>query len=502
MLFDTAVVPFLWALVASLVCRGIVRACADDIASSISQLTDLNLLLPIFRVASSAAGLQLNLKKCVLIPAAIPLTAHIKELIGVWLARWIPEWASFAVDSSGELLGVYIGPTAAAKRWLKPCRKFFAAVGKIASASFPPSLSVIAYNTFAASTCSFLAQVSEIPAVLLRVERHAVCKILKLPGSTFTTSMAANLHYLGLPRASSLKALGISCATRAASRTFRNWRVSLKQLSNFSGHLSLAESQAPAWPAFWDNASIASFLDSTLRSKFANLDGVCAVRSSSDPLRFQARIYEAVLPTVFPISWPSELFRRFKLFVKNPGPSKPWPEYFELARDVLTSYGFFLWIRIPLNAWNTSARHHSEEISTCVFGCEACDDLAHYLMCPILPQVLAKRNSVFFGNDILYLLFFEGRSSEYHSLLIGHLCAADFGALLCGRARLPECLWSIVAGQDHKKPGKRSNCKNRFPKIQADSFTEVPKLLSSICPLCSIQLFFRHLFSTLQIRPY
>ena len=80
-LFDLAVDPLLRAMVAKLHGVGRLRACADYFAASLSRLIDLSRLLPIFRTALACAGLRLDASKCVLIPCAIPLTAHVTDMI-------------------------------------------------------------------------------------------------------------------------------------------------------------------------------------------------------------------------------------------------------------------------------------------------------------------------------------------------------------------------------------------------------------------------------------
>jgi len=69
-LFNNALDPFLVCFSNALGngAKGIVRACADDLAFALSRLKHLELLYPIFAQAESIGGLKLKPQKCKIAP--------------------------------------------------------------------------------------------------------------------------------------------------------------------------------------------------------------------------------------------------------------------------------------------------------------------------------------------------------------------------------------------------------------------------------------------------
>ena len=89
--------------------------------------------MPIFRGAESIAGLKLKPPKCVIVPLCL-LNESVKENIGKWLLRNIPEWANFSIQDSTKLLGFYIGPAAGKYNWIEQISKAKARVQVIQTA--------------------------------------------------------------------------------------------------------------------------------------------------------------------------------------------------------------------------------------------------------------------------------------------------------------------------------------------------------------------------------
>ena len=64
------------------------------------------------------------------------------------------------------------------------------------------------------------------------------------------------------------------------------------------------------------------------------------------------------------------------------------------------------WLKAITGAWTTTSRMHQDIVWPGIFGCEACDEVKHYLECPILWQ---------FARETLHL--------QEYSILIGErLC--------------------------------------------------------------------------------
>lgn len=254
-LFDMSVDSFLCAISSELSSSGMVRACAADFAVVVAQLVFLARLFTIFRTAADVVGLVLNLTKCIVILAVVKASPHTTEMVELWLTRCIPEWASFPKQGYGELLGIMVGPKAGMHMWAKAYRKYM-----VVAAPFSPNFAVIAYNTFAAPTSSYISQVVEPPPYILSYERHAIGRVLRLLGNSLTSALVANLDMLGLGKAVVIQPL-LPCALRVARKSIKSWPLALSransQLSLLSASESASENVCSKWPAFWDTGSFA-----------------------------------------------------------------------------------------------------------------------------------------------------------------------------------------------------------------------------------------------------
>ena len=125
MLFNLALDPFLSDFERKLEYgnKGIVRACADDVAFSLQRLAHLPLLFPVYSAAQRFAGLSLKPRKCKIIPCC-KITPETLALLGQWVRRNIPEWGDFEIVGAAELLGFYIGPEMAGHQWARPLHKY------------------------------------------------------------------------------------------------------------------------------------------------------------------------------------------------------------------------------------------------------------------------------------------------------------------------------------------------------------------------------------------
>ena len=99
---------------------GVTCLCADDIAIVLKSTAQLVDLFRIFSLARRAAGLSLNVTKCVLVPLSQSITPHIISCLRDFLRAKTPEWANFSISQSAEYLGVWSGPQANVKHWIKP----------------------------------------------------------------------------------------------------------------------------------------------------------------------------------------------------------------------------------------------------------------------------------------------------------------------------------------------------------------------------------------------
>eukprot|EP00973_Karenia_brevis_P066426 9233662-Karenia_brevis.AAC.1 len=89
---------------------GIVKLCADDISIVLQSWFNLPAVHKIFQVAEEVAGLTLKAPKCVLVPLSAPLSPRLIEVLRDFLRARVAPWAQFAISSSAEYLGIWLGP--------------------------------------------------------------------------------------------------------------------------------------------------------------------------------------------------------------------------------------------------------------------------------------------------------------------------------------------------------------------------------------------------------
>ena len=111
-LFAIAVDPFLWSIHEKVDAKdkGVTRACADDIGQSLSSISTLKVMAPVFKAAKKVAGLTLNSIKCVIVPLK-PFSAECAADVKDWLARNLSEWSSFKIQPTAKYLGFWLGPS-------------------------------------------------------------------------------------------------------------------------------------------------------------------------------------------------------------------------------------------------------------------------------------------------------------------------------------------------------------------------------------------------------
>ena len=57
-----------------------------------------------------------------------------------------------------------------------------------------------------------------------------------------------------------------------------------------------------------------------------------------------------------------------------------WPSVFRSFQS-LSSYFSLIVMKTLSNGWATSERYHDNFANSCIFGCDGCDGLGHYLRC-------------------------------------------------------------------------------------------------------------------------
>ena len=110
------------------------------------------------------------------------------------------QFDDFKIVSSAQLLGFYLGPTAAVMQWAAPLGKFSERVDSIASAGASVSITSYSYNVRAVPVLMYKAQLVPLPENAAMVERNALHKIMKLARSSLRDADFYNLEDSGGPR--------------------------------------------------------------------------------------------------------------------------------------------------------------------------------------------------------------------------------------------------------------------------------------------------------------
>ena len=151
--------------------NGIVRACADDIATALPSINTLKRLYPIFMQAERFASLCLQTAKTCIVPVATAISPELIETIRVWLSLHTPRWTGIKIQGSAKYLGFYLGPTAAFHGWNNQRRKWSNRTKAIARSGVPLQPSILAYQTRALTTLSYIAQLVPPPKKIFPQER-------------------------------------------------------------------------------------------------------------------------------------------------------------------------------------------------------------------------------------------------------------------------------------------------------------------------------------------
>jgi len=161
---------------------GITRAFADDIGMVMEEWDrDGRRARAIFDEFAIMSGLELNLPKTVVIPlwpkGFNELTKQKND--GDFF------WDSVAVAKEGKYLGYSSGPGKGDSSWQGAVKKYLARTRKWQQIGAGVQFATLAYNTFAFSTLSFIAQLECPPILAISAEEKGLRTMLPGPGNWF-----------------------------------------------------------------------------------------------------------------------------------------------------------------------------------------------------------------------------------------------------------------------------------------------------------------------------
>ena len=167
LLFVIAMEPFLILFKLSIedAALGVIRACADDIAVTLKNMSSLVQLFDIFQIAEQVAGLRLKVTKCFLIPLSAPLSPELVQTVYSFLCKYIPAWSDFKIVATAEYLGIWLGPAASTRNWVPQISKLLDRTNIIHASAPPTALAVGTYNVKALTVLSYPAQFIPPPLI-------------------------------------------------------------------------------------------------------------------------------------------------------------------------------------------------------------------------------------------------------------------------------------------------------------------------------------------------
>ena len=282
MLFDLALDPFLamFERVLQFGRLGLVRACADDIAFSLSRLSHMKLIQPIYRSAQFLAGLTLKPVKCNIIPCTEDFWNAVPK-VRAWLTANVPDWAAFKVVNAAELLGFFVGPGAAQKMWIKPLAKFKRRVLDIKNAGAGLTLNMLDYNARVVPVLSYVAQLFPLPDDFQYWQRVALHTVYKAPINTFAHNHFFQAPSTGVPKPRCAEAACAAALTRTACKTITGWDKWVAPLRLVAAEclplsmyrdrpFVIAQNSKSASPGFWDAPAFAELLEAAANCTYVN----------------------------------------------------------------------------------------------------------------------------------------------------------------------------------------------------------------------------------------
>jgi hypothetical protein len=376
------------------------RAFADDLAAVVRSLaTEAPVLKRIFDDIASAAGLHLNVAKCICIP--LHLATDID--IAASLAAAVPGWANMRIQTHGAYLGFEIGPDKRHRSWSAALAKATQRVQQWDWGSLGLFWATQVWNTYVVPTLLFVAQLETPPDEVDKALHSMLRRAAYGPGNWFRPADVTQLRRsFGFP-GEFRDVVAAAEATRYRTACQESgWSGGLR-VGARSARLShaLARSTQLARKSFWAGW-FRSFVPAQLAKTLESVNAKCHVT---------AAVIEEELAGGEPRPWSRCLAKRvrrdFQKRVNSLLVDRIFYDAERRVRENLARFGMRdrrqagrclarLRLISPLvpprvwaasfgviwNRWST-ARRSQLTASTCLLGCAMGEDsLEHYGRCP------------------------------------------------------------------------------------------------------------------------
>jgi len=351
-----------------------VRAYADDLGIICRNVyVVLPAIIDLFLTDGVLQGLELNLKKTILVPLHEADPADLRRRLRL-LRRCL---GAVVVATHVKYLGLLWGPGAAAIAWKDALQTFRARARHIGNIGVTAHIGLFYYNVFAQSTLSFVAQFRAPSGEVAQAEYAALGRALSAPAHALPCDLLGDLGRLGLKgRFRRIADISVAARGRLAASSAAH-SLAMADLQEFRG-----SSDAPLiFPTGW-------WFD---HSMLCNIQGAVDVLEGLVP------------PIIVPANAKYQAFVLGRLHADRRDDALAvvarrlarWG-LAELARpvcDALAAVGrslppFLRWacIRACTNAWPTARRFGQDAVCPMCRGAE--DSIEHCLACPLALRVL------------------------------------------------------------------------------------------------------------------
>ena len=424
-----------------LMCDGpklaVTRVCADDFGSAMRALTVLKQQSRIFKIAALVAGLHLKCVKCVLVFSGTEVTEFFEQRVRQWLRDNIPEFASFRIASSGKYLGWVLGRNFCFLSFQEPLAKYNKRVVEVVGGHAPCTVALLRYNERAASVLSYVSQFGLPPEEcgVLDKEQHALHKVLRLPPNSLPRSLLSNLSLFSCVEPIRIYDFCLATLYRFAISEIEYLCQLASDIRSLVGDdWPLADFDAVVPEGFLGSPPILQSLVNAVSLKKEHLILKRAVEAGHKgkwmlspcvvhPCGSLTCPVPTDIPNVKVLSCVLECLRmhreqfNFNIeFAKKAITTlgeivsceiRLSPGWFDDLSAVLGLCKVFVriaWLKTISGGWFTTTRMSEPIKWPCIFGCDAKDEIGHYLICPILWQFAAEslgaESSIFMGNRL------------------------------------------------------------------------------------------------------
>ena len=427
--------PLLYATVAEILLDTIEHRCpkalalcyADDTALVLNNFwQEAPVLQQLFQEFAEVSGLHLNLRKCVV----IPLDEGSLDSFRQKLVTNVPMWKDMMVSRHGKYLGFVVGPEKGDKSWHEPTHKFLQRCQLWEAQGAGMYYHTTAYNTFALSTLTFVAQLEYPPADTLLAEKQGLKKVIKGPHLWIKpedlwrlkehygqANSCKSLHHTTIAAQVRVRRWDPSCRHTHYQRDLEDLRSALSHPDNVENRIRWAAWYQRSFALRLENATqyytkhvgpVEDLLQPPTRTK-NHLNHDDKPPNSEAKPQFQRNVYKNLLQAekYNPSARNRDKFARWELHNPSKHHAPPnttcrqnTPSWH--SRRALASLQLLKQLVPPRvcaaalstlwNRWCTHRRFQQRHSTTnrCLLGCgtHAEDAIEHYFHCPIVQNTL------------------------------------------------------------------------------------------------------------------